>query len=109
MQGKKVTRQTKVIIKTQTSSKRTDKATGKRSERVTRAMDDKKAAALPIVNVNVGSHANLQIVDLSTRVNVQPPQSHSEEVLFEQTKNAYLANPAAFMSGLGTADKKNLS
>ena len=67
----------------------------KQNVRAGRALGKQSPAPLPVVNVNVGSHANLQIVDLSTKVNIQ--QSHSEEVLFEQHKNAYLANPGAFM------------
>lgn len=52
------------------------------------------------MNVKLDAHANLQIVDLSTKVSIGAGAgSHSEEVLFtEQAKNAYMANPSAFMS-----------
>ena len=60
---------------------------------------------MPIVNVNVGENASLQIVDLSTNLNIQ---SHTEEVLLEK-KNAYLANPRAFMDQLSNEEKQRLS
>ena len=53
------------------------------------------AAGVPIVNVNVGDNANLQMINFQTNLNVQ---SHTEDVLFEQRKSAYMANPKAFMN-----------
>ena len=49
-------------------------------------------------------------MDLSTKVNIQ---SHSEDVLMEHAKDAYLKNPRAFISSLGTgasdSDNRKLS
>jgi len=75
--------------------KRAEKEVAKRSQRVSRALaggqiaapmnkgahstaSRKQVASLPIVNVNVSSHGSLQIVDLSTNLNIS---SHSEEYL----------------------------
>ena len=63
----------------------------------------KPSHRLPIVNVSVGSHGSVQIVDFSTNVNIQ---SHSEDVLH---KNAYMANPNAFISSLNKAEGVKLS
>ena len=48
----------------------------------------------------------MQIVDLSTKVNIQ---SHSEDVLAEQAKDAYFKNPRAFLNSLGEKENKKLS
>ena len=53
------------------------------------ALDQKSTAPsdhkMPIVNLNLGEHANVSIVDLSTKVNISssggPEELHNEEQL----------------------------
>ena len=58
-------------------------------QRTNMALDQKSNVAsdhkMPIVNLNLGEHANVSIVDLSTKVNISsntaPEELHNEEQL----------------------------
>ena len=81
-------RQSKFTGNVSGPQKRNEKSFNKMKQRTTMALDQKTAAAsdhkMPIVNLNLGEHANVSIVDLSTKVNISSnaqEELHNEEQL----------------------------
>ena len=111
-------RQSKLQANVGGPQKRNEKSFNKMNKRTSMALDQKSSAAsdhkMPIVNLNLGEHANVSIVDLSTKVNIQSnggaEELHNEEdfggtVAFDNPQSQFMANPGAFMTHLANTNK----